>query len=287
MHAFFLPFGIYQQRHRRRLLAPIAAGAAYQKDNDRRASSSATIGDASPRLRPCLRGSELLRHGSVQDSVGKDAGRPASHLQRVRQLLRNGQPRPWARPWPTTCPQDSVQALRRIRCTQSVWTAGTRWLSSAPASARWSLSRTTKAPSCSMSSPTVSSPSPSTSDQNAYRTRRRSRIGAAMTRSSSSARLSWKQASSPTEFFAKAASDTTDRMTMICRAADDKEISPYVDFDRIGLSGEPHVLNEHVRSMARSRSGDRVTGPRLQALYADLARRSHYAFDKGWQKFST
>ena len=34
------------------------------------------------------------------------------------------------------------------------------------------------------------------------------------------------------EFFAKLLQDTADRMTMICRAADDKEISPYVDFER-------------------------------------------------------
>ena len=90
------------------------------------------------------------------------------------------------------------------------------------------------------------------------------------------------------EFFAKLLQDTADRMTMICRAADDKEISPYVDFDK-----NPDYLanlmfsNEHVRSMGAPDQKLNVTGPKESCKrYADLAKKEHYAFDKDGNKFS-
>lgn len=55
------------------------------------------------------------------------------------------------------------------------------------------------------------------------------------------------------EFFAKLLQDTADRMTMICRAADDKEISPYVDFDKNPRSGGAgsHGQNHHSSQQKR------------------------------------
>ena len=75
---------------------------------------------------------------------------------------------------------------------------------------------------------------------------------------------------------------------MICRAADDKEISPYVDFDK-----NPDYLanlmfsNETVRSMGAPDQKLNVTGPKESCKrYADLAKKEHFAFDKDGNKFS-
>ena len=73
--------------------------------------------------------------------------------------------------------------------------------------------------------------------------------------------------------------ETSERMTMICRAASDKEISPYVDFKK-----EPDYVanlmfsNQTVRSM--DPQGEiRVTGPKESCKrYADLAKKEHSAF---------
>lgn len=81
--------------------------------------------------------------------------------------------------------------------------------------------------------------------------------------------------------------ETTERMTMICRAADDQEISPYVDFTK-----QPNYISDLMFSNKTVRSMDpngeiRVTGPKESCKrYADLAKKEHFAFDAEGKPFS-
>lgn len=81
--------------------------------------------------------------------------------------------------------------------------------------------------------------------------------------------------------------ETKERMTMICRAASDPEISPYVDFTK-----QPNYVSDLMFSNQTVRSMDpqgeiRVTGPKESCKrYADLAKKEHYAFDADGKPFS-
>ena len=152
MHAFFLPFGIYPNNAIVGGSAPIATGAAlYQKNNDKKGVVVCNIGDASLGCGPVY---EAMNFSAMDQfktlwEEGRKGGLTSSSTSLTTSTAWAA--RPWARPWPTTCPPVSAPASLRARCTQSVSTAGTRWLSSTPTSVRWSSSRTTKAPSCSTS----------------------------------------------------------------------------------------------------------------------------------------
>ena len=91
----------------------------------------------------------------------------------------------------------------------------------------------------------------------------------------------------PDSKFEEILKETSERMTMICKAASDKEISPYVDFDK-----NPNYVSDLMFSNLKVRSMDPEGEIRVNTKKEDNSRwqsvqkKERYAFDKDGTAFS-
>ena len=122
----------------------------------------------------------------------------------------------------------------------------------------------------------------STSDQNAYRTKEEIEAWRSYDPIIKYREALVEAGVAEDSRFEEILKETSERMTMICRAASDKEISPYVDFNK-----EPDYVanlmfsNEHVRSMD-TESEIRVTTPKEEnSRWKSIQTKERFAFKDG------
>ena len=288
MHAFFLPFGIYPNNAIVGGSAPIAAGAAlYQKDNDKKGVVVCNIGDASLGCGPVY---EAMNFSAMDQfktlwEEGRKGGLPIIFNvfdnfygmggQTMGETMAYNMPaRLGAGITPDQMHAERVDGWNPLAVIDAY-------------KRKMELIKNNEGPVL-LDVVTYRLVGHSTSDQNAYRTKEEIEDWRSHDPIVKFREALVEAGVESDEFFAKLLQDTADRMTMICRAADDKEISPYVDFDK-----NPDYLanlmfsNEHVRSMGAPDQKLNVTGPKESCKrYADLAKKEHYAFDKDGKKFS-
>lgn len=288
MHAFFLPFGIYPNNAIVGGSAPIATGAAlYQKNNDKKGVVVCNIGDASLGCGPVY---EAMNFSAMDQfktlwEEGRKGGLPIIFNvfdnfygmggQTMGETMAYNMPaRLGAGITPSQMHAERVDGWNPLAVIDAY-------------KRKMELIKNNEGPVL-LDVVTYRLVGHSTSDQNAYRTKEEIEDWRSHDPIVKFREALVEAGVESDEFFAKLLQDTADRMTMICRAADDKEISPYVDFDK-----NPDYLanlmfsNEHVRSMGAPDQKLNVTGPKESCKrYADLAKKEHYAFDQDGNKFS-
>jgi 2-oxoisovalerate dehydrogenase E1 component len=287
MHAFFLPFGIYPNNAIVGGSAPIATGAAlYQKNNDKKGVVICNIGDASLGCGPvyeALNFSAMDQYNTLWEE-GRKGGLPIIYNvfdnfygmggQTYGETMAYGMPaRLGAGITASEMHAERVDGWNPLAVIDAY-------------KRKMALIKNNEGPVL-LDVVTYRLVGHSTSDQNAYRSKEEIEDWR-----SHDPIVKFRQALveagvESDEFFGKLLQDTSDRMTMICRAADDKEISPYVDFDK-----NPDYLanlmfsNQTVRSMD-TKEAIRTTGPKESCKrYADLAGKAHFAFDETGKKIS-
>ena len=288
MHAFFLPFGIYPNNAIVGGSAPIATGAAlYQKNNDKKGVVVCNIGDASLGCGPVY---EAMNFSAMDQfktlwEEGRKGGLPIIFNvfdnfygmggQTMGETMAYNMPaRLGAGITPSQMHAERVDGWNPLAVIDAY-------------KRKMELIKNNEGPVL-LDVVTYRLVGHSTSDQNAYRTKEEIEDWRSHDPIVKFREALVEAGVESDEFFAKLLQDTADRMTMICRAADDKEISPYVDFDK-----NPDYLanlmfsNETVRSMGAPDQKLNVTGPKESCKrYADLAKKEHFAFDKDGNKFS-
>ena len=288
MHAFFLPFGIYPNNAIVGGSAPIATGAAlYQKNNDKKGVVVCNIGDASLGCGPVY---EAMNFSAMDQfktlwEEGRKGGLPIIFNvfdnfygmggQTMGETMAYNMPaRLGAGITPSQMHAERVDGWNPLAVIDAY-------------KRKMELIKNNEGPVL-LDVVTYRLVGHSTSDQNAYRTKEEIEDWRSHDPIVKFREALVEAGVESDEFFAKLLQDTADRMTMICRAADDKEISPYVDFDK-----NPDYLanlmfsNETVRSMGAPNQKLNVTGPKESCKrYADLAKKEHFAFDKDGNKFS-
>ena len=288
MHAFFLPFGIYPNNAIVGGSAPIATGAAlYQKNNDKKGVVVCNIGDASLGCGPVY---EAMNFSAMDQfktlwEEGRKGGLPIIFNvfdnfygmggQTMGETMAYNMPaRLGAGITPSQMHAERVDGWNPLAVIDAY-------------KRKMELIKNNEGPVL-LDVVTYRLVGHSTSDQNAYRTKEEIEDWRSHDPIVKFREALVEAGVESDEFFAKLLQDTADRMTMICRAADDKEISPYVDFDK-----NPDYLanlmfsNEHVRSMGAPDQKLNVTGPKESCKrYAALAKKEHYAFDQDGNKFS-
>lgn len=287
MHAFFLPFGVYPNNAIVGGSATIAAGAAlYKKNNDKKGMVVCNIGDASLGCGPVWEAFNFAAMDQYKTlwEEGRKGGLPVVFNVFDNSYGMGGQTRG------ETMAFDMLARIGAgITPNQMHAERVDGWNPLAVIDAyrrKKELLEKGEGPVF-LDVVTYRLLGHSTSDQNAYRTKEEIE--------------DWRSYD-PIITYRKALVDagvvtdeqceailaeTRERMTMICRAASDTEISPYVDFTK-----QPNYVsdlmfsNEHVRSMD-PKGEIHVTGPKESCKrYADLAKKEHFAFDADGKPFS-
>ena len=287
MHAFFLPFGIYPNNAIVGGSAPIATGAAlYQKNNDKKGVVVCNIGDASLGCGPvyeALNFSAMDQYNTLWEE-GRKGGLPIIYNvfdnfygmggQTYGETMAYGMPaRLGAGITASEMHAERVDGWNPLAVIDAY-------------KRKMALIKNNEGPVL-LDVVTYRLVGHSTSDQNAYRSKEEIEDWRSHDPIIKFREALVEAGVESDEFFGKLLQDTSDRMTMICRAADDKQISPYVDFDK-----NPDYLanlmfsNQTVRSMD-TKAPIRVTGPKESCKrYADLAGKAHFAFDETGKKIS-
>ena len=287
MHAFFLPFGVYPNNAIVGGSATIAAGAAlYKKNNDKKGMVVCNIGDASLGCGPVWEAFNFAAMDQYKTlwEEGRKGGLPVVFNVFDNSYGMGGQTRG------ETMAFDMLARIGAgITPNQMHAERVDGWNPLAVIDAyrrKKELLAKGEGPVL-MDVVTYRLLGHSTSDQNAYRTKEEIE--------------DWRSYD-PIITYRKALVDagvvtdeqceailaeTKERMTMICRAASDPEISPYVDFTK-----QPNYVSDLMFSNQTVRSMDpqgeiRVTGPKESCKrYADLAKKEHFAFDADGKPFS-
>ena len=250
MHAFFLPFGIYPNNAIVGGSATIAAGAAlYKKNNDKKGIAICNIGDASLGCGPVWEAFNFAAMDQMNTlwEEGRKGGLPVIFNVFNNSYGMGGQTRG------ETMAYDMLARIGAgITPNQMHAERVDGWNPLAVIDAykrKKELVEKGEGPVL-LDVVTYRLLGHSTSDQNAYRSKEEIEAWREYDPIVKFREELVKAGVESDEFFQKLLDDTAARMTMICKAADDKEISPYVDFDK-----EPDYIermmfsNETVRSM--------------------------------------
>ena len=280
MHAFFLPFGVYPNNALVGGSATIAAGAAlYKKNNEKKGLVVCNIGDASLGCGPVWEAFNFAamdqyktlwedsRKGGLpvifnvfNNSYGM-GGQTRGETMAYDMLARMG-----AGVTPSQMHAERVDGWNPL----AVIDAYRR---------KKELIEKGEGPVL-LDVVTYRLVGHSTSDQNAYRTKEEIEDWRSYDPIITYRKALVDAGVAPDSKFEEILKETSERMTMICRAAADVEISPYVDFDKNpDYVANLMFSNETVRSMDPEGKIN-VTGPKEDCKrYTDLAKKERYAYD--------
>ena len=287
MHAFFLPFGVYPNNAIVGGSGTIAAGAAlYKKNNDKKGMVVCNIGDASLGCGPVWEAFNFAAMDQYKTlwEEGRKGGLPVIFNVFNNSYGMGGQTRG------ETMAYDLLARIGAgITPSQMHAERVDGWNPLAVIDAyrrKKELIAKGEGPVL-LDVVTYRLVGHSTSDQNAYRTKEEIEAWRSYDPIVTYRKALVDAGVAPDSKFEEILKETTERMTMICRAASDKEISPYVDFEKQpDYVADLMFSNGHVRSM--DPDGEiRVTGPKESCKrYADLAKKEHTAFDADGKPFS-
>ncbi len=287
MHAFFLPFGVYPNNAIVGGSGTIAAGAAlYKKNNDKKGMVVCNIGDASLGCGPVWEAFNFAAMDQYKTlwEEGRKGGLPVIFNVFNNSYGMGGQTRG------ETMAFDLLARIGAgITPSQMHAERVDGWNPLAVIDAyrrKKELIAKGEGPVL-LDVVTYRLVGHSTSDQNAYRTKEEIEAWRSYDPIVTYRKALVDAGVAPDSKFEEILKETTERMTMICRAASDKEISPYVDFEKQpDYVADLMFSNGHVRSM--DPDGEiRVTGPKESCKrYADLAKKEHTAFDADGKPFS-
>ena len=287
MHAFFLPFGVYPNNAIVGGSATIAAGAAlYKKNNDKKGVVVCNIGDASLGCGPVWEAFNFAAMDQYKTlwEEGRKGGLPVIFNVFNNSYGMGGQTRG------ETMAYDMVARIGAgITPDQMHAERVDGWNPLAVIDAyrrKKELVEKGEGPVL-LDVVTYRLVGHSTSDQNAYRTKEEIEAWRAYDPIITYRKALVDAGVAPDSKFEEILKETSERMTMICRAASDKEISPYVDFHKQpDYVADLMFSNETVRSMDPNGKIN-VTGPKESCKrYTDLAKKEHYAFDADGKPFS-
>ena len=287
MHAFFLPFGIYPNNAIVGGSATIAAGAAlYKKNNDKKGLVVCNIGDASLGCGPVW---EALNFSAMDQFTtlweeGRKGGLPV-----IFNIFNNS----YGMGGQTRGETMAYDFLARIGAGITPDQMHAERIDGWNPLAVIDAYRRKKELVAKGDGPvlldvvTYRLVGHSTSDQNAYRTKEEIEAWRAVDPIITYRKALVDAGVAPDSRFEEILKETTQRMEMICRAASDKEISPYVDF-----KANPDFVADLMFSNQTVRSMDpegviHVNGPIESCKrYADLDKKERSAYDKGGKPFS-
>ena len=287
MHAFFLPFGVYPNNAIVGGSATIAAGAAlYKKNNDKKGVVVCNIGDASLGCGPVWEAFNFAAMDQYKTlwEEGRKGGLPVIFNVFNNSYGMGGQTRG------ETMAYDMVARIGAgITPDQMHAERVDGWNPLAVIDAyrrKKELVEKGEGPVL-LDVVTYRLVGHSTSDQNAYRTKEEIEAWRAYDPIVTYRKALVDAGVAPDSKFEEILKETSERMTMICRAASDKEISPYVDFHKQpDYVADLMFSNETVRSMDPNGKIN-VTGPKESCKrYTDLAKKERYAFDADGKPFS-
>ena len=279
MHAFFLPFGVYPNNAIVGGSATIAAGAAlYKKNNDKKGLVVCNIGDASLGCGPVWEAFNFAAMDQYKTlwEEGRKGGLPVIFNVFNNSYGMGGQTRG------ETMAYDLLARIGAgITPDQMHAERVDGWNPLAVIDAyrrKKELVEKGEGPVL-LDVVTYRLVGHSTSDQNAYRTKEEIEAWRAYDPIVTYRKALVDAGVAPDSKFEEILKETADRMTMICRAASDKEISPYVDFHKQpDYVADLMFSNETVRSMDPNGKIN-VTGPKESCKrYTDLAKKEHSAF---------
>jgi len=280
MHAFFLPFGVYPNNALVGGSATIAAGAAlYKKNNDKKGMVVCNIGDASLGCGPVWEAFNFAAMDQMRTlwEEGRKGGLPVVFNVFNNSYGMGGQTRG------ETMAYDMLARLGAgVTPSQMHAERIDGWNPLAVIDAyrrKKEILEKGEGPVL-LDVVTYRLLGHSTSDQNAYRTKEEIEAWREFDPIITYRKALVDAGVAPDSKFEEILKETSERMTMICRAASDKEISPYVDFDKNPDYVEKLMFsNGNVRSMEPGVEA-RVTGPKESCKrYTDLAKKERFAFD--------
>ena len=281
MHAFFLPFGIYPNNAIVGGSATIAAGAAlYKKENDKKGLVVCNIGDASLGCGPVWEAFNFAAMDQYKTlwEEGKKGGLPVIFNVFNNSYGMGGQTRG------ETMAYDMLARIGAgITPDQMHAERVDGWNPLAVIDAyrrKMPLIKNGDGPVL-LDVVTYRLVGHSTSDQNAYRTKEEIEDWRSYDPIITYRKALVDAGVATDEQMEAILKETADRMTMICRAAADQEISPYVDFKKTpDFVADLMFSNETVRSM--DPAGEiRVTGPKEScSRVQSIAKKERAAFDK-------
>ena len=280
MHAFFLPFGVYPNNALVGGSGTIAAGAAlYKKNNDKKGMVVCNIGDASLGCGPVWEAFNFSAMDQMRTlwEEGRKGGLPVIFNVFNNSYGMGGQTRG------ETMAYDMLARIGAgITPSQMHAERIDGWNPLAVIDAyrrKKEILEKGEGPVL-LDVVTYRLLGHSTSDQNAYRTKEEIEAWREFDPIITYRKALVDAGVAPDSKFEEILKETSDRMTMICRAASDVEISPYVDFDAQPDYVEKLMFsNETVRSMEPGVQA-RTTGPKEDCKrYTDLEKKERFAFD--------
>jgi len=287
MHAFFLPFGIYPNNAIVGGSATIAAGAAlYKKNNDKKGLVVCNIGDASLGCGPVWEAFNFAAMDQYKTlwEEGRKGGLPVIFNVFNNSYGMGGQTRG------ETMAYDMLARIGAgITPNQMHAERVDGWNPLAVIDAykrKMEIVEKGEGPVL-LDVVTYRLLGHSTSDQNAYRSKEEIEAWREFDPIVKFREALVEAGVESDEFFQKLLDDTASRMTMICKAADDKEISPYVDFDK-----EPDYIERLMFSNQTVRSMDPEGTIRVDTPYEENSRvkklntLERFAFDKDGKPIS-
>ncbi len=287
MHAFFLPFGVYPNNALVGGSATIAAGAAlYKKNNDKKGLVVCNIGDASLGCGPVW---EAFNFSAMDQMTtlweeGRKGGLPVIFNVFNNSYGMGGQTRGETMAYDMLARMGAGVTPSQMHAER---VDGWNPLAVIDAYRRKKEIIAKGEGPVLLDVVTYRLVGHSTSDQNAYRTKEEIEAWRAYDPIITYRKALVDAGVADDSKFEEILKETSERMTMICRAAADVEISPYVDFNKQpDYVADLMFSNQNVRSM--DPTGEiRVTGPKESCKrYTDLAKKEHYAFDADGKPFS-
>ena len=283
MHAFFLPFGIYPNNAIVGGSGPVATGAAlYKKINEKNGMVICNIGDASLGCGPVL---ESLNFAAMDQFRTLWEDEKKSALPIIFNVFNNS----YGMGGQTRGETMAYDMLARVGAgvTPSQMHAervdGWNPLAVIDAYRRKrELIKNGEGPVL-LDVITYRLVGHSTSDQNAYRSKEEIADWQSYDPIVTFRKALVEAGVESDEFFEKLLSDTRDRMTMICKAAADYEISPLVDFDKQPDYIEKLMFsNQTVRSMAPEGTKNNVLMPKEETKrWKAIQSHERFAFKDG------
>ena len=280
MHAFFLPFGIYPNNAIVGGSATIAAGAAlYQKESDKDGVVICNIGDASLGCGPVWEAMNFAAMDQYKTlwEEGKKGGLPVIFNVFNNSYGMGGQTRG------ETMAYDMLARLGAgVTPDQMHAERVDGWNPLAVIDAyrrKLPLIKNGDGPVL-LDVVTYRLVGHSTSDQNAYRTKEEIEDWRSYDPIVTYRKALVDAGVATDEQMEAILKETSDRMTMVCKAAADKEISPYVDFKKTpDFIADMMFSNQKVRSMDPT-APIRVTAPKEECSRVQaIAKKERSAFD--------
>ena len=287
MHAFFLPFGVYPNNALVGGSGTIAAGAAlYKKNNDKKGMVVCNIGDASLGCGPVWEAFNFAAMDQMRTlwEEGRKGGLPVIFNVFNNSYGMGGQTRG------ETMAYDMLARIGAgITPSQMHAERVDGWNPLAVIDAyrrKKEILEKGEGPVL-LDVVTYRLLGHSTSDQNAYRTKEEIEAWREYDPIVTYRKALVDAGVAEDSVFENILKETSERMTMICRAASDKEISPYVDFDKNPDYVEKLMFsNETIRSMEPGVEA-RTNGPKEDCKrYTDILKKDRYAFDASGKPIS-